>query len=535
MKSITQYLKKSWLVYLPVLLLGFSSCRKELNYTPEVFVSAASVYKDEAGAIAGMTGVYQQLQTLKRSDYQLIGVIGTDEARCCYQAQGYGAYWAGVVGMDVYDITLNSQNSDVSGFWTVCYQGVANANAALLYIPQIKNFAEPAVQTRLEGEAHFMRAVYYFYLVQLYGDVPMPLENTSFANGLPRVPQQQVYNQIVTDLKFAAANCWPKSKLAGNDVGRASVEAAKALLGKVYLTLHDYPNAKTTFEDLINNYNIGLLTNYADLFDGHHENNAESLFEIQYSTDNNGDTQGLQNLYGSYAGPPVKFEAFNTSTPGYGGTVVMATSYYSDSVFMKPYSWEYQYDARYVPSIHHDRYDGNGNTMSWWVDPGLPTIAKYDISSGDINVYHSGKNLYYLRSADVFLMYAETLNELGQTQAALAPLNKIRERAFGNNTLDFTANDATDQATMRDLIMDERSRELGAEGWRWFDLKRTGTLLTRVKRYDDPKRDFELKNGTTTDPHPAQNISDKNLLYPIPLTELQNNPALGLKAQNPGY
>src|ERR1700740_1027862 len=164
MKSITNYLKKSWPVYLPMLLLGFSSCRKELNYTPEVFVSAQSVYKDESGAIAGVTGIYQQLQTLKKSDYQLIGVIGTDEARCTYQAQGYGAYYAGVVGMDVYDITFNSQNADVTGFWTVCYQGIANANAALLYIPQIKNFAEPAVQARLEGEARFMRALYYFYL-----------------------------------------------------------------------------------------------------------------------------------------------------------------------------------------------------------------------------------------------------------------------------------------------------------------------------------------------------------------------------------
>lgn len=526
MKSITQYLKKSWPVYMSVLLLGFSSCRKELNYTPEVFVSAASVYKDEAGAVAGITGVYQQLQSLKKSDYQLIGVIGTDEARCCYQAQGYGAYWAGVVGMDVYDITLNSQNADVSGFWAGCYQGIANANAAILNIPQIKNFAEPAVQTRLEGEAHFMRALYYFYLVQLYGDVPMPLESTSFANGLPRVPQQQVYAQIEADLKFAVANCWTKNKLIGNDVGRASVEAAKALLGKVYLTTHDYQNAKTTFEDLINSNSISMLSNYGDLFDGKHENNLESLFEVQYSTDNTNDTQGLQNLYGSYAGPPIPFEAFNTNTPGYGGTVITSTSRYSDSLFDKVN------DTRYAASINHDRYDGNGNTMSWWVDPGLPTIKKYDISSNDIDVYHSGKNLYYLRSADVFLMYAETLNELGQSQAALTPLNKVRERAFKGAAKDVTV---TDQAALRDTILDERSRELGAEGWRWFDLKRTGTLLARVKRYDDPQRDFLKKNGSTSDPHPAQNISEKNLLFPIPLNELQNNPALGLKAQNPGY
>ncbi len=530
MKNLKQYFKNLWMVVLIIVMVQmFSSCRKELDYNPEVFVSAQSVYKDEAGAVAGVTGIYQQLQTLKKSDYQLIGVIGTDEVRCCYQAQGYGSYYAGVVGMDVYDITFNSQNSDIGGFWAVCYQGIANANAALLYIPQIKNFADPAVQTRLEGEARFMRAVYYFYLVQLFGDVPMPLENTSFANGLPRVPQDQVYAQIEADLKFAAANCWTKSKLTGSDAGRASVEAAKALLGKVYLTLHDYTDAKTTFEDLINNDKISLLPNYANLFDGQHENNAESLFEIQYSTDNLNDTQGLQNNYGSYAGPPIQWETWNVHTPGYGGTVVCTTSFYSDSVFARPYSWEYQYDARYNASINGYRYDpNNGSSDYWWWDPGEPTVKKYDITSSDIDYAHSGKNIYYLRSADVFLMYAEVLNELGQSQAALAPLNKIRERAFGNNTLDFGP---TDQATLRSEIMDERSRELGAEGWRWFDLKRTGLLVSLVQQRDNPY----VERGGGNDPHPKQNISSKNMLYPIPLTELQNNQALGLKAQNPGY
>lgn len=527
MKNPTHYIKKFWPAALAIVLLqGFSSCRKELNYTPEVFVSAENLYKDQAGAIAGVTGIYQQLQTLKKSDYQLIGNLGTDEVRACYQAQGYGAYWAGVVGLDVYDITFNSQNQDISGFWTGCYQGIANANGAIKYIPGIKNFADPTVQGRLLGEARFMRALFYFYLVQMYGDVPMPLEDTNFDNGVPRTAQQQVYAQIIADLKFAAANCWTKSKLSANDVGRANVEAAKALLGKVYLTQHDYSDAKTTFEDLINSNQISLLQNYGDLFDGKHENNAESLFEIQYSTDNTNDVQSLQNLYGSYAGPPIAGETFDIHTPGYGGTVVMSTARYSDSLFDK------KHDVRYLASINHDRYDANGVTMSWWVDPGLPTVKKFDISTNDIDYTHSGKNLYYLRAADVFLMYAETMNELGQPQAALAPLNKVRERAFGNGNYDVKS---TSQTALRDTILDERSRELGAEGWRWYDLKRTGTLVQRVKRYNDPHRDFLLKNGGTSDPHPVQNVSDKNNLFPIPLSELQNNRALGLKAQNPGY
>ncbi len=179
---------------------------------------------------------------------------------------------------------------------------------------------------------------------------------------------------------------------------------------------------KRTFQDLISTNGLTLLANYANLFDGQHENNAESLFEIQYSLDPN-NTQGLQNLFGSYAGPGIPYETFNTHTPGYGGTVVMATSYYSDTLF------DQTNDKRYAASIWPHRYDGNGNTMDWWVDPGLPTIKKYDISSSDIDIYNSGKNEYYLRASDVYLMYAEVLNELGQNTQALTPLNKVRNRA----------------------------------------------------------------------------------------------------------
>jgi len=513
------------MVAIILVALSLGSCRKQLDYTPEVFLSAQQVYKDQAGATAGVTGIYRQLQILKQSDYALIGIIGTDEARCTYQSQGYGAYWAGVTGLDVYDIQFNSQNADVKGYWTVSYQGIGNANSAIQYIPQIKGFSDVSVQQRLLGEAHFMRALFYFQLVQLFGDIPLRLENMSVSDGVPRTPQAKVYEQIIADLKFAVANCWIKSK--NPDPGRASVEAAKALLGKVYLTQHDYQNAKATLEDLIQTGNPTLLTNYADLFDGKHENNAESLFEIQYATDA-GNSQSLQNLFGSYAGPPIAGETFDKHTPGYGGTVVMATSFYSDSVFNKII------DKRYLASINHDRYDSNGATMGWWVDPGLPTVKKYDISNADVDAYTSGKNLYVLRAADVFLMYAEVLNELSQTGAALAPLNKIRNRA-GLPNLETSLGGAPTQAVLRNELLDERSRELGCEGWRWFDLKRTNTLVQRVMRYNNPKADFMKKNNASSDPHPAQNVTQKNNLYPIPLSELQNNLSLNLNSQNPGY
>ncbi|HVU56259.1 MAG TPA: RagB/SusD family nutrient uptake outer membrane protein [Puia sp.] len=504
-------------------MIALAGCTKSLNYTPEVFVAQPQVFKDQAGATAAVTGIYTQLQTLKKSDYALIGIVGTDEARCTYQSQGYGDYWANVTGLDVYDIKFSSQNYQLTGFWQDCYIGIANANAAILGIPDA-TIADPSVRSRLLGECKFMRALFYFYLVQLYGDIPLRTEATPFSAGVKRSPAADVYALIIDDLKFAIANLWTKSK--NPDIGRASVEAAKALLGKVYLTQKDYNDAKTTFEDLINTNGLTLLTDYSQLFDGQHENNAESLFEIQYSTDAN-NTQGLQNLFGSYAGPGIPGEAYDSHTPGNGGTVVMATAYYSDTVFDKTN------DKRYLVSIWPHRYDGSGNTMDWWVDPGLPTIKKYDISSSDIDIYNSGKNLYYLRASDVYLMYAEVLNELGQTGPALVPLNKVRNRAGLQNLEDAWGGTPT-QTELRTELLDERMRELGGEGWRWFDLKRTGTLVSRVMTHNNPRAYYVTINGSG-DPHPAQNVSDKNNLYPIPLNELQTNSALSLTDQNPGY
>ena len=186
-----QYKYKTAIFFLSALLFVLPGCKKVLNYTPEVFVAQPQVFKDQAGATAAVTGIYTQLQTLKRSDYALIGVIGTDEARCTYQSQGYGDYWANVTGLDVYDIKFGSQNYQLSGFWQDCYIGIANANAAIQGIPGA-SIADPSVRSRLLGESKFMRALFYFYLVQLYGDIPLRTEATPFSAGVRRTPVKSV-------------------------------------------------------------------------------------------------------------------------------------------------------------------------------------------------------------------------------------------------------------------------------------------------------------------------------------------------------
>jgi hypothetical protein len=212
--------------------------------------------------------------------------------------------------------------------------------------------------------------------------------------------------------------------------------------------------------------------------------------------------------------------------------VVIATAWYADSV------WEPN-DTRYLASITPEYFYANATdssqNWSWWDDIGLQHINKYDITQGSINCYQSTKNEYYLRTADVFLMYAEVLNDQGKTSAALAPLNKVRNRA-GLVNLETELGAMPDQTTMQSQIMLERTRELGGEGWRWFDLKRTGTLVTAVLQHNNPHLYYAdpSRNGPS-DAHPPQDISAINNLYPIPLTELQTNSALSLASQNPGY
>ncbi len=247
------------------------------------------------------------------------------------------------------------------------------------------------------------------------------------------------------------------------------------------------------------------MANYADLFVEKNENNIESLFEIQYSSEN-GNTNGQANTLGGW-------HISNVESGG-GGHVVIPTDYYSNSFEAG--------DARKDASIRYKFYDANGNEVDywWWADVTKPHVKKYDITKGEsVNGGLSSRNLYYLRYADAILMYAETLNELNEPANALTYLNKIRTRAKLANWETVLGHTPTQQE-LRDELLTERMRELGFEGWRWCDLKRTGKLITSTK---------------TNNPDATQFISDKNLLFPIPAREFELNRALKPSDQNPGF
>ena len=485
------------------LLIG--ACSKQLDIKPEVFVSPEHLYKDEAGATAGVTGIYRQLLVLKASDYAMIGIIGTDEGKATTFMPTWGPYWQGFAAINSYSPLMTAQNDLVQGFWGDCYKGISNANTAIHYT-QIAPIND-AVKNRLLGEAKFLRALFYFYLVQLYDGVPMPTDAENAEadkDGYPRAKAADVYNLVISDLQFAAQNL--NSKGAGQDAGRATKEAATALLGKVYLTKKDYANAKATLAPLLANPNTSLLPNYADLYKEANENSKESLFEIQFSNEN-GNTSNLANYLGCW-------QINSPSLPGAGGHAIIPTDYYVASFASG--------DLRKDVSFRSVFYDANGNLVdySWWADVGKPHVKRFDITAGvSVSGSLSSRNLYYLRLADVVLMYAEAVNELTETPAALQNLNKIRNRAgLANWETVLGAQPTQDQ--LRQEILMERMRELGFEGWRWFDLKRTGKLVSET---------------TAHNPDATPYMTAKNQLYPLPAKEFENNQALKPADQNPGF
>ncbi len=488
-------------VFLALLATG---CSKKLDIKPETFVFPGELYKDEQGSVAGVTGIYRKLMELNSSDYYFVGVLGTDEGKTSSFVATWGGYWQHYDGINSYNSLLSAQNQLIQGTWNSLYKGIVNANTAIRYIPS--SAASQVVKDRLVGEAKFLRAVFYFKLAQFFGGVPMPTEVQDPAadanGGKPRSSEQEVYALIIEDLKFAAAHLESKGVA---ETGHANKEAAQALLGKVYLTRKDYANAKSTLQPLMSVSNVALLPNYADLFKETNENNIESLFEIEYSNAN-GCTNNLANTMGGW-------HIANTKTGG-GGHVAIPTDYYANSFEDS--------DKRKDASIRYKFYDANGNVVDywWWADVTKPHVKKYDITEGvSLNGGLSSRNLYYLRYADAILMYAETLNELNETSNALPYLNKIRNRA-GLANWESVLGYMPSQQEMRDELLKERMRELGFEGWRWCDLKRTGKLIDQIKAYNAGA---------------ASNISSKNLLFPISSTEFEFNRSLKQTDQNPGY
>ena len=494
-------MKKTILYSFIIILSMFSSC-SFLDEKPIDRLVTDNFYSSAKDGQAAVDAVYQQLNSLYKRLIYLVGELPTDNMK-----NGLGMPNAFLQNLEF--LRIDSQNTFVGDMWTNCYSGISRANTAIEKIPGIT--MDVTLQNRFIGEAKFLRALYYFNLVRFFGDVPLitKLKTINDAMG-PRIPKEEVYKLIIDDLTFAENNLPVRKDYSSNDEGRATKGAAKILLGKIYLTKGDFAKAKDKLAEVVeseNVYGYGLQPNYADNWNPAKEAGIEAVFYLEYKKDpfpSNGE-MGL-------AGPKY-------SIPG--GNIGVAGSNEADIPTQELYD---QYDERDLRRSKNLRFNFTNPKTGKVFKSSIPLSGKYWLD-GVLAANECDVNMHVIRYADAILMYAEALNETGDAIKALTQLNRIRTRAFGNASGNFTPMSKDD---FRKTVIQERKLEFFHEGQRWFDLVRTGTFIQRMKEHSAYEAKVAEKNKTDI----ATNIKDAYTLMPIPQREIDLNPAL---VQNPGY
>ncbi|MBD2716365.1 RagB/SusD family nutrient uptake outer membrane protein [Microvirga sp. STR05] len=484
-----------------LLTLGLlSGCgEKFLEETPTDQVTDANFYKTATDAIQATNAIYSELGKGGQYNYALwgIGDIGSD-----LSSTGGGGGGDGIEQQQLDNFNIPSTNPLTTRLWGGCYIGIGRANIVLQKVPAMQ--IDPAIQTRCIGEAEFLRAKYYFDLVRAYGDVPLltkPPQTLDEVN-VPRTAQAQVYALIEADLLDAISKL-PVS-YSGEDIGRATKWAAAALLAKVYLTEGKLAEAAQQARTVINSSGKSLWPNYADNFKVSTENGQESLFEVQYISGRNQYIfDGLGFVGNEFFGPRGQGIV---PQGGYGFNIPEAD-------FVAGYE---NGDTRRDVTIWKpgDVYP-DGRTQPAFL-PGSPNgygVKKWFVGKINTNIWDSELNIPVLRLAEVYLILAEAA---GPNAEGLEAINKVRRRAFGLPIGTASARDIAagiSATAFKTAVWRERKYELAFENDRWFDMKRTGELLTSPQLI-------------------AKGVKPFNVLLPIPQAERDVNPGL---SQNPGY
>jgi len=494
MKKISSY--KILLLLATGSLGTLMSCNK-LTENPKSVIVSSQFYQTSSDATSAVNSVYGTLNSDPAGDFPL---YGRQLNLLVENASDNQTYSPSNTNPDVRALgteTYISSNSRIQKVWQQLYYGINRANIAIDNIPAIQ--MDTTLRARLVRESKFVRALLYFNLVRLYGDVPLILHNPSSTNIsnllIARTPSADVYTQIISDLKDATN--LPKT-YGTADLGRATGGAAHTLLAKVYLTRQDWNDALTELNTVINGgYGYSLFTNYYDAFQKATKNGVEHIFSVQFET-NLGEANSEQYLSQS-------FTSFNTGT--------FPIDIPADSSVYKLFSAN---DTRRAVTFYSSVYNAATGQTVVFNNPYAPYFNKFvDYSLSPLSSQtQSGINYPVLRYADVLLMQAEALNEIngGPTSDAYTAINQVRTRAHVAN---LTA--GLSQSDFRDSVFLERRKEFIQEGHRWYDLVRQGgtTLVDALHKL------------------PAKSAaSSKNTLFPIPLVDIQTNPKL---TQNPGY
>jgi len=490
---------------------AFVSCSK-LTEEPYGIVNSNSFYKTADDAVSGLIYAYSILPEVGyySRGFYIITELPTENLTAKSDA--------GQANRELDELRTTSTNSDLDNLWTYMYRGIARANAVIANVPSVPNMPE-ADQNQVIGEGYFLRALHYFNLVRLYGEVPLRLEPLVEAGQIPVVKSsiEDVYDVIIADLKQGEA----LMSSAKNFEGRANRVAAQALLAKVYLHLASsaasnstgysfvsdadamYSDALTYADKVVNGQQVfGFTDVLPDIWNTEvYKNAAVSEHIFDAAVDRSGEREA------NYSKLPNMFLA----DPGFEMTIPYNPSDPNSEMINIGRGWNhFQMEAHHYDSYNNtdkrktdlivsEVINTDGNLIELGInDFSRPFSRKYIDPLRDADKMST--NSPVIRYSDILLVYAEAA---GPTTAGYAAVNKIRNRA-GLGTLAPNLS----VAAFRAAVVEERALELAFEGNRLFDLRRTNSMESvLVEKY-------------------GKSITSGAYFFPIPQREVDSNPLM---------
>ena len=468
--------------------------RNPNSLSPSVF------WKNETDIMKGLTSAYAALQpnvdwAIPFERYIVIDNFRSDE--CDFRADV--SSWMSIA------MFTNESTSSVSGTeWTNLYKGVNFANQCIDNIPNVPESSDiDGLKKQAIAEARFLRAFYYYRLYINFGEIiPIyihQLEGTEKEFYPDQAKPGELVSFTESELKDDQSDLPDKN--SEDQDGRATRNAAAALLGKFYMFRGELSKAEKEFEKLIGKF--GLMENYADNFDGLHKNNKESVFEVQFS----GNQEGGHYEYNLFAIHLAPFGAYD------GGYEEAYPSNWLFEVLKQDKTAAGKYSDRTLSTIIFDdpdcrpSYYEAGKSFKDYHKAGeffWHKFVNWDPSLSS-DWYYSAFNVPIIRYADVLLLYAECLNDRGDTQNAIKYINQVRDRVHVPG-LPLTM---TKDQVLKHLQDVERPCELALEGSRWYDLIRWNIVGKALK---DHKK-----------PYVENFVETKHKLFPIPHSEFLLN------------
>lgn len=490
--------------FIILFLLGMMSCEEFLEENPKNFISPDNFYRNTSDVQSALAGVYANynMQIWSNRYMYWITKMNTDDNEV-------SAPWTlSEPGF----IDNSADNGDLAGLWDRSYEGIKRANDFISRVTELgENIISADLKNRMLGEAKFLRALHYYFLVSSFGDVPLVTEPYDPGES-PLVEKEDVTTVIdffIGDLMDAVNALPPKSEYSGMDVSRINRDAAKMLIAKFAMRKNDWTQAKQYIDEIIASGEFELEEDVAMNWDLATEHGKEAIYEINFAADM---VPRLGNIFHNHTAPPSARNPLTGDPIGGGkwGGALYNQLFYDSFHEDDQRKWKLFWPTEF----YEEDADGRYYTTKYW---DFETMDRARGGQGPVN-------LPYFRYADLLLMKAEVENEINQgpNTAAYDAINQVRNRA---NVPDLDPGLSYDEFLNK--VFDERDFELFYEGHHWFELNRRSFEFVESRVEPSRLEFFELVNFDG-----KFDFQEHMMLWPIPQGQLDANPKL---VQNPGF